>query len=72
MTTHILGMQYGPKKESTVQKLTDKIDRASDEREHRTTRQCKGRKLGVRPRDCRGRSGHPVEGVGSGSGVTLA
>jgi hypothetical protein len=30
VTTHILGMQYGPKKESTVQKLRDKLDRAGD------------------------------------------
>jgi hypothetical protein len=30
VTTHILGMQYGAKKENTVQKLRDKLDRAKD------------------------------------------
>jgi hypothetical protein len=30
VTTHILGMQYGPKKDSTIQKLRDKLERAKD------------------------------------------
>ena len=30
VTTHILGMQYGPSKASTTKKLRDKLDRAKD------------------------------------------